>query len=257
MGSDRDSGTRERVRLVVGRSGPVTAAAIASELGLTAAAVRRHLDALAEDGEVTEREVVEVGGRRRGRPARAYVLAEAGHGSLGDAYPEVAADALRFLAEAGGPGAVQEFARRRAERLREQYQDVLDAAGPDVEDRTEALAQALAGDGYVASVRSVQQGEAPQGVQLCQGHCPVQHVAEEFPELCEAETEAFAEMLGVHVQRLATLADGHHVCTTFVPAHALSRERGQPAPDPTAAATADTDQTTKSQNTVNAEESST
>jgi predicted ArsR family transcriptional regulator len=54
-------------------------------------------------------------------------------------------------------------------------------------------------------------------VQLCQGHCPVQHVATEFPALCEAETEAFSRLLGVHVQRLATLAHGDHVCTTFVP----------------------------------------
>ncbi|MDP9219241.1 MAG: transcriptional regulator, partial [Actinomycetota bacterium] len=35
--------------------------------------------------------------------------------------------------------------------------------------------------------------------------------------LCEAETEAFARLLGGHVQRLATLAHGEHVCTTYVP----------------------------------------
>ena len=55
------------------------------------------------------------------------------------------------------------------------------------------------------------------GVQLCQGHCPVQHVAERYPQLCEAETEVFSRLLGVHVQRLATLAGGAHVCTTHVP----------------------------------------
>ena len=55
------------------------------------------------------------------------------------------------------------------------------------------------------------------GRQLCQGHCPVQHVAREFPELCEAETDAFSRLLGVHVQRLATLAHGEHVCTTHIP----------------------------------------
>jgi predicted ArsR family transcriptional regulator len=35
--------------------------------------------------------------------------------------------------------------------------------------------------------------------------------------LCEAETEAFSKILGTHVQRLATIADGDGVCTTFVP----------------------------------------
>ena len=55
------------------------------------------------------------------------------------------------------------------------------------------------------------------GIQVCQGHCPVHHVAEQFPQLCEAEAAAFSTLLGVHVQRLATLAAGHHVCTTFIP----------------------------------------
>ena len=46
---------------------------------------------------------------------------------------------------------------------------------------------------------------------------PVAHVAEQFPELCEAETEVFARLLGTHVQRLATIAHGCGVCTTYVP----------------------------------------
>ena len=55
------------------------------------------------------------------------------------------------------------------------------------------------------------------GIQLCQHHCPVSHVAEEFPELCETEREAFAEVLGTHVQRLATIVNGDCACTTHVP----------------------------------------
>jgi len=63
---------------------------------------------------------------------------------------------------------------------------------------------------------------ALRGIQLCQGHCPVQDVAAQFPQLCEAETEAFSRLLGVHVQRLATLAHGDHVCTTFIPTTTLN-----------------------------------
>ena len=58
---------------------------------------------------------------------------------------------------------------------------------------------------------------SPAGDQLCQHHCPVAHVAAEFPQLCEAETEIFARLLGRHVQRLATIAHGDGVCTTFIP----------------------------------------
>jgi hypothetical protein len=35
------------------------------------------------------------------------------------------------------------------------------------------------------------------GEQICQHHCPVAHVAAEFPQLCEAETEAFGRLLGM------------------------------------------------------------
>ena len=56
-----------------------------------------------------------------------------------------------------------------------------------------------------------------RGVQICQHHCPVSHVAEEFPELCEAEQQAMSEVLGTHVQRLATIVNGDCACTTHVP----------------------------------------
>ena len=56
-----------------------------------------------------------------------------------------------------------------------------------------------------------------EGIQICQHHCPVSHVAEEFPELCQTERDAFAEILGTHVQRLATIVNGDCACTTHVP----------------------------------------
>ncbi len=46
-------------------------------------------------------------------------------------------------------------------------------------------------------------------------------VASEFRQFCDAETDAISRILGVHVQRLATLAGGEHVCTTFVPTGAV------------------------------------
>jgi predicted ArsR family transcriptional regulator len=101
--------------------------------------------------------------------------------------------------------------------LERRYRPRVDAAGPQPQARAEALAATLTADGYAATMRPAAPGIPGLGTQLCQGHCPVQHVAREFPELCEAETDAFSRLLGVHVQRLATLAHGDHVCTTHVP----------------------------------------
>lgn len=109
--------------------------------------------------------------------------------------------------------AVAAFARARLAVPAETYRQAVDAAAP--EGRTEALARALTADGYAAIAKSAPGPHS--GEQLCQHHCPVAHVAEQFPQLCEAETEVFSRLLGTHVQRLATIAHGDGVCTTFIP----------------------------------------
>lgn len=81
-------------------------------------------------------------------------------------------------------------------------------------------------DRYVTTTNPV--GGPIHGVQICQHHCPVSHVAEEFPELCEAEQQAMAEVLGTHVQRLATIVNGNCACTTHVPL----TQATTPAPSP-------------------------
>ena len=209
--------TRDRVLQAISEDGPLSATALASRLGLTPAAVRRHLDLLVDKGDIEEHEPAATRGRGRGRPARAYVLSEAGHIGMGSDYDDVATSALRFLAERAGDEAVGEFARERIADLEERLAEQLDAGGDDVAARAEILATALTANGFAASTRPVAAGTPLAGVQLCQGHCPVQHVAAEFPQFCDAETDAFSRLLGVHVQRLATLAHGEHVCTTFIP----------------------------------------
>lgn len=199
--------------------GPLTAAALAADLGLTATAVRRHLDNLQDAGLIEERDTA-AGHRGRGRPARAYVISEAGHQALESDYDHLAIEALEFLQQHAGPGAVRQFAEQRVHELEERYAADLAAVGEDTSARVDALVAALTRDGFAASARPVGDpgSKSPlTGIQLCQGHCPVQHTAREFPQFCDAETDAFSRLLGVHVQRLATLAHGDHVCTTFVP----------------------------------------
>ena len=227
-----ESRTRDRVLQAISEHGPVTATALADELGLTVPAVRRHLENLTDSGLIDERESTSSSASRgRGRPARSYVLSEGGHLALESDYDHLATETLRFLAAEVGPDAVRRFAESRVGALEVRYAAELAAAGTDTAARVDALVTALTRDGFAASARPV--GDPPtgpltalSGIQLCQGHCPVQHAAREFPQFCDAETDAFSRLLGVHVQRLATLAHGDHVCTTFVPTKAeLSTER--------------------------------
>jgi predicted ArsR family transcriptional regulator len=209
-----DARTRDRVRSLLLELGPTTAGVLGERLGLTPAGVRRHLDALVADGTVTtvvpRRAVV----RGRGRPARQYALTEAGHAAGPAAYDELAAGALRFLAEAAGETAVERFAQQRAAEFEGRYGTRL--AGVAVQERPAALAEALTDDGYAATTEPAAAGST----QLCQHHCPVASVAEQFPQLCDAETAALGRLLGTHVQRLATIAHGDGVCTLHIPANA-------------------------------------
>jgi len=210
---DAEATTRERVRSLIIELGPVTAAELANELELTSAAIRRHLAALERTGQVTVREESAALPRGRGRPAKRYIATLAAHPQAGTAYAEMAVRALGRLGEQVGPEAVEAFAEERATEMRRRYAARVEAAGEDLHARAAALSDALSEDGYAASSRPL----GGFAVQLCQGHCPVQQVAAQFPQLCEAETRAFADLLGVHVQRLATLAGGEHVCTTHIP----------------------------------------
>ncbi len=209
-GAGHDQSTRQRVVRSILVDGPSTAAALAERLNLTAAAVRRHLDQLLEEGAVEARDARSAVSRGRGRPAKVFALTESGRDGFDQQYDDLAAQALRFLAETGGDAAVREFATRRVAFIEERFTH-LRTEHPEL-GAGEILARVFTDEGYAATVRDL-----PMGEQLCQQHCPVSHVAHEFPQLCEAETEAISRVLGSHVQRLATIAHGDGVCTTCIP----------------------------------------
>jgi predicted ArsR family transcriptional regulator len=208
---ETDASTRHRVASSILEHGPSTAAELAERLGLTPAAIRRHLDVLLATGHLEAREQRVYGTRGRGRPAKVFVLTDAGRSVFYTAYDDLAIEALEFLATSSGPEAVTGFAETRMAQDEKRYEERMAGAASDATP-AQALAVALTEDGYVASTLPSAIGE-----QLCQHHCPVAHVAERFPQICEVETAAFSRLLGVHVQRLATIAHGDGVCTTHVP----------------------------------------
>jgi len=221
-------GTRARVARLILENGPVTAAALGTTLGLTPAAVRRHLDHLTDAGLIETRTARVYGNRGRGRPARLFAITDAGRSAFEHAYDDLATSALAFLEERAGPEAVADFARRQIGELERRYRPVVESAAPGA--RVRALAVALSQDGYAASASAMPGGGqlaalagGAAGEQLCQHHCPVAHVAARYPQLCEAETEAFGRVLGTPVQRLATIANGDGICTTHVTSPTLTR----------------------------------
>ncbi|NEK85156.1 transcriptional regulator [Blastococcus saxobsidens] len=210
-----DGRTRDRVTSLLLEHGPQTATELAARLGISPAAVRRHLDALQATGRVEERQSRDAH-RGRGRPARRFHLTDAGRSAFPHAYDDLALTALRYVAAAGGPDAVRAVAEQQLAGLEARassaVEQAVQAADGAPVDRAQALAAALTAEGYAATASAISGGG-----QLCQHHCPVAHVAAEFPQLCEAETAVIGRLVGTHVQRLATIAHGDGICTTHLP----------------------------------------
>ena len=203
-----DIRTRDAVARSILENGPSTAAALSEKLGFTPAGIRRHLDALVSDGVLEAREPHAALVRGRGRPSKVFVMTDNGREKFEHSYDDLAVAALKFMSAQVGEQSIKAFADSRAD-------DIIKKASLSIAKRShksEALATFLSDQGYAASVAVKTHGE-----EICQHHCPIAHVAAEFPQLCEAETRAFSELLGTHVQRLATIAHGDGVCTTFIP----------------------------------------
>lgn len=127
--------TRNRVARSILDHGPSTVADLAKRLGLTQAAVRRHLDALVADDVIAPREQRVYGARTRGRPAKVFALTDCGRDAFDQSYDSLAVEALRWIAQSAGGGeqgeaAVAAFARARLAAQAETYRESVEAAAP-------------------------------------------------------------------------------------------------------------------------------
>src|SRR5256886_7991405 len=138
--------TRGQVARLILELGPSTAATLGGRLGLTPAAIRRHLDNLLAEGMIETRTARTYGNRGRGRPAKVFVITDAGRSAFEHAYDDLATNALRFLAETAGREAVAEFARRQVTDLENRYSAVL-AQRESLAERVEAPAEAPSAGG--------------------------------------------------------------------------------------------------------------
>jgi predicted ArsR family transcriptional regulator len=203
-----DIRTRDAIARSILENGPSTASTLSKRLALTAAGIRRHLDLLVADGVLEARDPRVGSTRGRGRPSKVFLMTDEGRSQFEHSYDDLAVAALKFMAAHSGDHLVTAFAESRAEDIERKATPYLAKRAKKID----ALATFLTEQGYAASVEKRGTGE-----EICQHHCPIAHVAAQYPQLCEAETQAFSRLLGTHVQRLATIAHGDGVCTTYIP----------------------------------------
>ena len=210
-----DLPTRDAIARLILEHGPATASTLSQALALTPAGIRRHLDLLVADGILEARDPRDSSIRGRGRPSKVFLMTDVGRTKFEHTYDDLAVSALKFMATHSGDHLVAAFAESRAQEIEAKATEYFSQhvnKGSGKEDTVAALADFLTEQGYAASVE-----ERGSGEEICQHHCPIAHVAAAYPQLCEAETQAFSRLLGTHVQRLATIAHGDGVCTTYIP----------------------------------------
>lgn len=181
--------------------GPLTAKAIAWELGVTPVAVHKHLEALQADGLVQ----ATVRKQPRGRPALAYQLSPRALEFFPQGYRDLLIGLLDQVAELHGQEELYRLLASHTQSLRERYRIRL--VGKDLAERVRELARIRDEEGYMAVAR-----EESGGLVLIEHHCPIYDIARQHPEACRCEEELFEEILEAPVRREATLAQGDPAC---------------------------------------------
>ena len=202
--------TKSRVLYLLRGSGRGTAQAVASTLEISSPAARRHLMDLEADG-LIESQVERPGGR--GRPQHVFKLSSRGEEHFPKRYAQLCDDILEHVQDLYGSGAVLEVLDARNAKLLEVWRDRVQ--GESLATKLEALVCILNELGYEANLEF----PAPGVFYLLEGNCPSLEVARKYPQLCQSESNLYAQILDAHVSREAQISTGASACRYRIEAY--------------------------------------
>ncbi|SRR5579884_3965773 len=195
--------------------GPQTAGELAAALGVSAVAVRKHLDALEREGALA----VERVHQPLGRPACRYSLTARAESYFPQRHRELLLAMLAAL-DREDPRAVERLLDTCSAALRPRYLERL--AGKPLPDQVAELARLREEEGYLTSVE--RDGDT---LTLREYHCPIRDVADRYPAVCRCEQELFRELLGGGIEFAASLREGAPACVYRIPLASAARWRAR------------------------------
>jgi predicted ArsR family transcriptional regulator len=207
--------TKEQVLRLLQARGGATVAAVAEALGVSPAAVRRHLDHLRVDGLVDVR--MERGGV--GRPAFVFYPTQEAEERTPGAYPRLLARLYEGLHSLDEP---QVAGRDGAQVLRMLFEGVAEqvarehepeVAADSLGERVAETGQALRQEGIVdAWVKE------EDGYRLTNSACPYRQAAVGSEGPCELDRRAIELLIAAPVRQISRIVDGHPACEYIVSA---------------------------------------
>ncbi len=195
--------TRRKLLYTLKKSDGLTADQLASLLGITSMAVRKHLAAL-ENDEFIESTVVR---RAIGRPANVYRVAPMAEDFFPKHYDLVVTELLTDLVQIDGEPKVNLLLERRAQRTREFLHERMSGA-KNLRERVAALAEGMDELGYYAVWEQCDEST----YLIKQYNCAINRVATCFPVACDYEADMFRQLLDADVERASHVLGGDHVC---------------------------------------------
>jgi predicted ArsR family transcriptional regulator len=194
--------TKQKILTLLKMNGGLTTSDLSDMLGISATAVRRHLNTLETQSLVSYRTEQ----RGMGRPSFIYELAAGASNVFPQSYAAFATEILQDLLELEGSDKLNELFDLRQEKRRQEY--VTRTTGETLNDRVASLARLLEGEGRMTTWEQLDEGRFI----LREHNCPILKVAEKFEMPCRCEMELLRDTLQAKVRRVGHIPEGDIAC---------------------------------------------
>ena len=199
----------DQILFLLKTRGRKTAQELAGLLGITSMGARRQLEAALAKHLVAFDDVAD----KVGRPARFWLLTDAGHARFPDRHADLAVQLIEQTRSVFGEAGLEQLIAAREHAIEAAYRlQVQDQ--PDLAARVQALAQARDAEGYMAG----SEVQADGSVLLIENHCPICAATRECQNFCRSELDIFQRVLGpaCAVERAEHLLAGARRCVYLI-----------------------------------------
>jgi len=198
--------TRKAILSELKTNGPMEAEALADRFELTGMAIRQHLYALEEQGDVEHVAVRQA----KGRPRKKWGLTEQANSHFANSHAALAVDLIDAMKRTFGEEGLERLVAARTEEQINAYRKQLNGASTLLE-KLSTLAEIRTDEGYMAALS---EGEEAGEYLLIENHCPICEAARSCTSLCSSELSVFEAVLGdtVEMERVDHILLGARRC---------------------------------------------
>ncbi len=179
--------TSDHILFLLKTRGPSTAQQLAEHLQLTSMGVRRHLEQGQEKGLLLSEDRSD----KVGRPARYWLLSDAGHARFPDRHSELTVQLIAQVRTLFGEAGLDKLITAREQSSEASYTARM-AGSKTLSQRVSKLVEARDVEGYMAQMEK----QADGSFLLVENHCPICAAATECQGFCQSELDVFRRTLG-------------------------------------------------------------